>query len=174
MRVIDMAGKKFGSLTVVSRAENSLRGQAMWVVRCGCSTPIEFVALGNNLRRGNTTGCVCTKRERARQVMTKVRSTINDGIESELMGKKFGNLTVVSKWDVTRQDAGWLCKCFCGRDDKVLVRTAAPRSGSRKACKYCRARLSPETAMRNQLLIIYKAALGDEATNGACQTRNLM
>jgi len=93
--------------------------------------------------------------------MTKLRIAINDGIEAEFIGKQVGNLVVISKFDVTNQGARWLCKCICGRDNGVLVRTAALRAKSRTACKYCtsdRRSLLPKQAMRNQLLVVYKAA----------------
>jgi len=153
-----MIGKKFGNLLVIRRDTNALTGQARWVVRCGCTPPIEFSVLGNNLRRGNTAGCACTKRERARQAMTKTRKTINEGIEYELLGKEFGKLTVITKLKPSKQGTHWVCSCACGRDNRVVVRTAALRSGSRRACKFCRARLVPEEAMRRQLVVIYKAA----------------
>ena len=161
MQVLDMTGKTFGNLTVQKRAENSAGGQARWMVRCDCPEPIEFAVLGGNLRRGNTVGCPHMKSNRGRKVMAAIRQRINEDIESELVGKQFGNFTVLSKFDVSKQGARWLCSCSCGRDNEMKIRTVALRSKSIKGCKHCKAdRMKHPSGecMRNHLLATYKAA----------------
>lgn len=54
-RVIDMAGKKYSSITAIRRAgENASRG-AVWLCVCDCGT--EFLASGNEVRRGKIKTC---------------------------------------------------------------------------------------------------------------------
>ena len=61
MRIIDMVGQRFGRLTVVERAGNNKRGEAMW--RCVCECGGEKVVRGTKLRRGETGSCGCLERE---------------------------------------------------------------------------------------------------------------
>ena len=57
----DLIGKKFGRLTVVSRAPNNKRGQTRWNCICECGN--ECVVLGTCLVRGMTQSCGCLWRE---------------------------------------------------------------------------------------------------------------
>lgn len=59
MRLIDLSGKKFGRLTVVSRAPRTY--QTMWVCRCTCGADI--ATSGINLRTGHTQSCGCLRKE---------------------------------------------------------------------------------------------------------------
>ena len=61
-RIKDMVGKRFGRLTVLSRAENNVHGQAMW--RCVCECGQETVCSGGNLRSGRSKSCGCVSREK--------------------------------------------------------------------------------------------------------------
>lgn len=58
--LIDLTGRRFGKITVLSRAENK-SGQAMWNCRCDCGK--ETVVNGGNLRSGRTTSCGCYRKE---------------------------------------------------------------------------------------------------------------
>lgn len=66
MRKIDLIGRTFGRLTVLTvsdlrRADNRL----MWRCRCSCGAEIDV--RGDSLRNGNTQSCGCIQREYARQ-----------------------------------------------------------------------------------------------------------
>lgn len=65
---IDLTGKSFGRLTVISRAENSPSNQTRWLCRCECGTELPVIA--SSLRDGLTTSCGCRRAElnRARNV----------------------------------------------------------------------------------------------------------
>ena len=56
-KLIDLAGQRFGRLTVVSRAENTLEGRARWLCKCICGN--QTVATGKGLRNGCTKSCGC-------------------------------------------------------------------------------------------------------------------
>lgn len=59
MRVINLENQRFGMLEVISRANNSKNGKAVWNCRCDCgnySTP-----RGESLRRGHATSCGCVR-----------------------------------------------------------------------------------------------------------------
>lgn len=57
---IDVVGKVFGRLRVISRAE-SQNARAMWLCQCECGT--QTVVSGKRLRQGHTKSCGCLQRE---------------------------------------------------------------------------------------------------------------
>ena len=60
-RLIDLTGRVFGRLTVLSFAGVGRNGHARWRVRCICG--VEKVTSGQSLRAGNSTSCGCYQRE---------------------------------------------------------------------------------------------------------------
>ena len=56
-KLIDMSGKRFGSLEVIARVPNDKHGCAMWYCQCDCGG-YKAVA-GVSLRRGDTKSCGC-------------------------------------------------------------------------------------------------------------------
>jgi len=62
-KVIDLTGKRFGRLIVMSRAKNSNGRKAMW--NCACDCDGTTIAFGQNLRSGDTKSCGCLQKERA-------------------------------------------------------------------------------------------------------------
>jgi hypothetical protein len=61
MKLKNIKGKKFGRLTVISRAENTAQGQAKWLCRCSCGK--KAMVFGSALRNGHTQSCGCFRRE---------------------------------------------------------------------------------------------------------------
>lgn len=61
-RAIDMTGRIYGRLKVVSRSGASKSGNAKWLCKCSCgrSTVVE----GVELRKGATKSCGCLRREK--------------------------------------------------------------------------------------------------------------
>lgn len=60
-KVIDLTGQKFARLTVIERAENNNRGNAMWRCKCDCGN--EIITRGSCLTTGNTKSCGCYRLE---------------------------------------------------------------------------------------------------------------
>lgn len=60
--VVDLTGKKFGRLTVLSRAENNAHGKAQWLCHCECGK--EVVIIGQHIRNGNSKSCGCLNMDR--------------------------------------------------------------------------------------------------------------
>ena len=71
-KAINMLGKKFGRLLVISRVENSRNGDCMWKCQCDCQgiNSIKIVT-GSNLSKGKTVSCGCYKRENAQKLYYK-------------------------------------------------------------------------------------------------------
>lgn len=60
-KVIDLTGQVFGRLTVISRVESSLRGEARWLCECACGN--QSTVTTSSLRSRNTKSCGCLKSE---------------------------------------------------------------------------------------------------------------
>lgn len=116
----DLTGRKFGRLTVVSRANPDKRGLARWNCDCDCGN--KKVIIGNLLRSGETRSCGCLHRER-----TSETHRIN------LTGQRFGRLTVVGfAYSDKAGLAHWSADCDCG--NKVVVAGSKLRSGETRSC----------------------------------------
>lgn len=58
---IDLAGKRFGRLTVISVKGRDRNRQAIWTCNCDCGSTVDV--LGGNLRRGLQVSCGCQRSE---------------------------------------------------------------------------------------------------------------
>ena len=119
-RFINLAGRRFGRLVVVSRAENDSRGAARWHVKCDCGE--ERIVLGTSLRSGVTASCGCYKREQ-----TSLRRLV------DLTGRRFGRWVVLSRAENDRRGhPRWHVKCDCGK--ACVIPGANLRSGTTTSC----------------------------------------
>lgn len=126
MRKIDLTGQKFGRLTVIKEIEPYIapRGAkwVQWECICDCGKIVH--ATTETLRRGTTRSCGCLAAEEKRR---RGRT-----IPKDLMGQKFGHLTVLG---CTRKQSGkraWSCICDCGK--QTVVGTYELTSGLVKSC----------------------------------------
>jgi hypothetical protein len=71
--LIDLAGERFGRLTVLSRIprERQRGTHTQWNCRCDCGATT--TAQAGNLRSGNTTSCGCYHRELMRDLSPAAR-----------------------------------------------------------------------------------------------------
>ena len=99
----DLAGQRFGKLTVVSRAEDieDPRGRILWNCACDCGGKI--VAPTGQLKAGYRKSCGCLS-----------RPPLKDWV-----GRQFGDLTVTA-YDGKRDGKHyWKCRCSCGNETSV-------------------------------------------------------
>jgi hypothetical protein len=102
MNMIDLTGNRYGRLVVIGldRVENK---KTYW--KCACDCGLAVVAVGNNLRSGNTSSCGCLRRETA-----KAR-----GYENTKHGESHSNITrLYSIW------AGMRRRCNSPRSDAYV------------------------------------------------------
>lgn len=70
MKVVDLTGKVFDRLTVISQAPFALNSRhKRWKCRCECGTEVEY--RGTLLTRGDVKSCGCARRENGAKQMTK-------------------------------------------------------------------------------------------------------
>lgn len=72
-KIKNLAGKKFGSLTVVEMAGRERFGAVLWLCRCECGK--ESIVMGGNLTNGHTKSCGCKKAELAKATIEKKKSS---------------------------------------------------------------------------------------------------
>jgi hypothetical protein len=121
-------GDRFGKWSLVSPAAMHLaksgKTEKQWLCSCDCGS--ERVIRQSSLRRGNTTNCGCYRQD-------------NDkALAAELIGKKFGRLTIVGEASryVTPKTGKprrqWRCECDCGSETVTSFKKL--QSGHTKSC----------------------------------------
>jgi len=106
-RQVDLLGRKFGRLTVVSLDHTESKGRKFWKCICACET--FSVVAACHLLSGHTSSCGCLMRERTSQANFV-----------DLKGKRFGLLEVTHVADIGQGGKyRWFCKCDCGSVHKV-------------------------------------------------------
>ena len=113
--VKDLLGQKFGKLTVIERNGSDKQKRAMWLCKCECGNQV--TVRGFDLTNNKIVSCGCHKKE----VLSR-----------DLIGLRFGKLTVISK--LKQNDYGniWLCQCDCG--NKIEVTTNHLTTGNTQSC----------------------------------------
>lgn len=127
-RINDLRGKRFGRLVVLEKAE-SRNGKTYWKCHCDCGKEKEVYSFA--LTSGHTNSCGCLKSE--------TTSKMNTDSAEDLMGKKFGRLTVIERNGYTngkRRLPTWLCQCDCG---EMTIRTGkALKDTFNSGCDRCK------------------------------------
>jgi hypothetical protein len=133
---IDLTGQKFGKLTILEEVGRTKQGKVIWRCLCECGNFVDVSSI--SLRSGNTQSCGCYKREQ-----TSKRSRI------DLIGQKFGRLTVLE--DVGRQNRKvvWRCLCDCGNTVNVIGQSL--QNGNTKSCSCIR---NEKTSQRSYINLI--------------------
>jgi hypothetical protein len=100
----DLSNRVFGRLTALSRAKNKENGRTAWNCICDCGN--KCIVGTKELKNGDTQSCGCLRDE----LLTK-----------NLLGQKFGKLTVTRRSDnnVDYDGAFWECECECG--NKIIT-----------------------------------------------------
>lgn len=101
----DLTGKKFGSWEVISLAHKKSfpkDSPTKYVCKCDCGTIREVQA--GNLKNGKSKCCGCLLKE------------INSSKAVDLIGKRFGRLTVIKRAESIGKRAAWSCICDCGKE----------------------------------------------------------
>lgn len=123
---IDLTGKVFGRLTVISQCER-MGSSIAWLCRCECGN--EKKVRGSDLRSGKTQSCGCLGRER-RLEASKNRKYISNA-KNEI-GNIYTYLTVIERAPNRNNMAYWKCQCKCG--NTVEVSGTDLRTGHTKSC----------------------------------------
>lgn len=112
-------GKKFGRLTVLEPYDKPGSRKLHFLCQCDCGKKI--VTTSDYLLRGHTTSCGCYHMD----VICKVK---------EMIGKKFGRLTVIKPVEEQTSNGSYkfLCQCDCG--NTTIVSGGHLRNGDTISC----------------------------------------
>lgn len=120
---VDLTGQKFGQLTVLKQAENCIlpsgQTKSQWVCQCSCG--IICTVQASHLVSGHTKSCGCL-----------VRNELAERRKINIIGNKYGRLTVVEGAKVINNIYKQKCICDCG--NVVYVTTAQLTTGQVKSC----------------------------------------
>ena len=103
-RYIDLTGHQFGKWKVLEEVEDrrSSNLHRLWRCQCECGKIKEVDT--SSLKSGNSKSCGCDNHNRLGKS------------EKNLLGKTFGELTVIEQTNKSDKNNGiiWKCKCSCG------------------------------------------------------------
>lgn len=115
-----LAGQRFGRWTVLDSCE-VVGGERRWLCRCECGT--ERLVRERSLLSGGSKSCGCLTRENSKKA-----------ISQDLVGKVFGELSVLRETESPQKSGGvvYLCQCACG--DICKVRATLLLTGRKTHC----------------------------------------
>ena len=131
----DLIGKRFGKLIVLARDTE----KAKWKCQCDCGN---IVYVSTSSLDSGTSSCGCLR-------------GFQNHIDSEkynLIGQKFGYLTVIERVPCpdTTQKAYYKCLCDCGNE--TIAQAGGLRSGLRCSCGKCQNKMSQGELEIKQIL----------------------
>lgn len=108
MNCRNLAGRRFGRLTVTEDSGERKNGYILWRCKCDCGN--EILAVTNKLTAGVLTDCGCSGEKKS-----------GPRAAEDLTGRKFGELTVLRRVENKGSHTQWLCRCSCGKLHKALA-----------------------------------------------------
>jgi hypothetical protein len=125
--MVDIAGQKFGKVTVREFAGRDKHGKCLWKCKCDCGRV--FTVVGSELRSGNTKSCGCGKyRGKKPHDLTGRRFGMLTALEILPRRKKHGQYLRHGKYF-------WRCRCDCGRTASVSANQLTREMATSCGCK---------------------------------------
>ena len=121
----NLIGQRFGRLVVVEKTNLRQHRSIVWKCQCDCGN--EHYTYTNILTSGQCQSCGCLQKELNSQRMTKTHN--------ELIGQRFGKLTVIEKTkDHKAANGSYMMKCLCDCGATYYASPAALTSGHVHSC----------------------------------------
>lgn len=119
----DIIGKRYGKLVVLEATQERKHGGVVWKCQCDCGN-ITY-ATTEGLRIGDNVSCGCSN---------IARDKFKERMSIDLIGQKFGKLTVIAKTELRTASLNvlWECKCDCG--NICYVSTNHLQTGNTQSC----------------------------------------
>lgn len=115
----DLTGQIFGRLFVEYMLPERKNNKIFYHCKCNCGNEIDISA--HCLTSGKTKSCGCLRKEITSQTFSY-----------DLIGQKFGQLTVIKRENSDKEGVHWLCQCSCGQYHTVI--TELLTSGKVQSC----------------------------------------
>lgn len=129
--LIDLTGKRFGKLEVLSKEPVQKDGRTRWLCKCDCGST--YVATSYALRNSKTKSCGCGRRK-------------------DIAGLRFGKLTALERSERyvvlnNRKKFLWRCVCDCG---EVVYRLPEKlQENVHHACDKCAGQFAVSAMLEN-------------------------
>ena len=110
----EMIGKKFNLLTVIERVEDQIiktTGQHCAMYRCRCDCGNYKNVRESNLLHGGVKSCGCKRSKSSCDARAKKAK--------EMIGNRYGRLTVLDWVGAEKGQSRYLCRCDCGNETTV-------------------------------------------------------
>lgn len=137
-KLVDLTGRRFGRLTVLSRAENHVTSSGCQVVmwNCLCDCGNTTVVSRANLTSGHTLSCGCSGRK-----------------YNDIVGTKYGRLTIIEELPqkIVNGKSYRMVKCQCECGNVITTHFSSIISGATKSCG-CYAKERTSEAAKNRRL----------------------
>jgi hypothetical protein len=118
-RKVDLTGRRFGRLTVLTDDGRTPQSTVIWRCICECGNIVNVRS--RSLLRGNTQSCGCYMRDR-----------ITETNKKDLVGQVYGRLTVLEDIGRKNHEVLWRCLCECGTIINLV--TGRLQSGKTQSC----------------------------------------
>lgn len=154
-KLIDLTGQRFGRLTVLQKDNKRItKSGSYWICQCDCGN-IKSIK-SSSLRRGEIQSCGCLRNERTKQAKEQL------GLVDDLIGQRFGLLTVIGK--SSKRSAGgsvyWICKCDCENIKEIQSNNLKRKDENRTISCGCKHRSLGEiqiSEILNKNNVLYKS-----------------
>lgn len=117
---IDLTDRRFGKLIAKEKTNQLQDRYCVWHCKCDCGG--EILVNTKRLMRGTVTNCGC---------IPKMDAHNGPNAES-LIGRQFGDLTVIERVENQNGRVYWKCKCSCG--EEKVASAACLKNGKTKTC----------------------------------------
>lgn len=104
----NLIGRKYGMLTVIARAENSVSGKTRWICQCDCGKVKDKPVAGYELKAGKVRSCGCLYFESNKEIAQKFAThrmtdtriwTIWQSMKQRCKyNKNYQNISVCEEW----------------------------------------------------------------------------
>ena len=125
-KLIDLTGQRFGELVVLEKDQDRKTSTgSYWKCQCNCGNIISVRSA--HLRQGKIKSCGCYRKKFLSQLKT-----------DNLVGQRFGYLTVIEKSENRSNDnrIKWKCLCDCGKITEVLAKDLKRQHTLSCGCKH--------------------------------------
>lgn len=118
MRKLELEGVRSGMLVAIERTDKKYKSHLLWRCRCDCGN--EKLVPSTWIRRGSIKSCGC-----------------NSTCKKNLVGIKYGHLTVIALSEIKHKSGQrlWLCRCVCGTEKKITGYALTHRFTKTCGCK---------------------------------------
>ena len=130
MKPYDETGKQYGNWTVLYKDIKRSGKNSYWICQCSCKDKTIKSVMGYNLRKGLSTSCGCLKKQKAAEQMKQY----NDANRENIIGRKFGLLTVLEMTEKRNNQGQVIYKCQCDCGNFHFVSGGSLKSGHVQSC----------------------------------------